>query len=360
MKILHITNTLEEGGLETFLYELLPFLKNNSIDVELLVLDKNKVKLKPLFEEKGIKVFIGKYSWIYNPLNIFLIIKYLKQYDAIHVHLFPTQYFAAIAKLLTFKVPIMITTEHSSYNRRRSMAWLRLIETYIYKQYRYITTVSFEAKNCLDKWAKTFNKTYAIYNGINLEQYYNALPYPRQKLGFKDDDKLILMVARFFSQKDHLTPIKALALLASNVHLIYVGSGDTIDFYKEKAKEYGVEDRAHFLGRRSDIPELAKMCDVGILASNFEGFGLSTLEIMAAGKPVVVSDIDGIRELVNGYGILFENYNEKDLANKLTKLLEDTSYYQEILTKCLMRSQYFTSKKMCQKYIQFYKQVLNL
>ncbi|WP_293713928.1 glycosyltransferase [uncultured Parabacteroides sp.] len=353
MKILHITNTLEEGGLETFLYELLPLLKNNNIDVELLVLDKNKVKLKPIFEEKGIKIHTGKFNCIYNPLNIFIIRKYLKKYDIIHIHLFPTQYFAAIAKLLIFKVPIMITTEHSSYNRRRSKYWLRLIETFIYKQYRYITTVSFEAKNCLDKWAKTSNKTYAIYNGINLNQYHNASPHPRQNLGFTNDDKLILMVARFFSQKDHLTPIKALSLTPFNTHLLYVGSGDTVDFYKEKAKEYGVADRIHFLGRRSDIPELAKMCNIGLLASNYEGFGLSTLEIMAAGKPVIVSDIDGIRELVKGYGLLFKNYDINDLAEKITSL-NDPIYYESIRIQCLKRSKDFDISKTVQQYIKLY------
>lgn len=71
MKILHITNRLSEGGVESFLLNLLPQLKVNGHEVELLVLNKEAISMKTIFEDRGIKVYVGRYANLYNPLNIF-------------------------------------------------------------------------------------------------------------------------------------------------------------------------------------------------------------------------------------------------------------------------------------------------
>ena len=62
MKILHITNSLSEGGVESFLLNLLPRLREKGYAVELLVLNRNSVSMKKVFEDNGIKVNIGKYN----------------------------------------------------------------------------------------------------------------------------------------------------------------------------------------------------------------------------------------------------------------------------------------------------------
>ncbi|GAB7214430.1 hypothetical protein [Dickeya oryzae] len=72
MKILHVTNRLSEGGVETFLKLFLPELKKNGHEIDLLVLDKDEVKLKKTFELNGINVFVSKWSGCYNPLHFFL------------------------------------------------------------------------------------------------------------------------------------------------------------------------------------------------------------------------------------------------------------------------------------------------
>ena len=87
MKILHITNSLSEGGVESFLLNLLPRLREKGYAVELLVLNRNSVSMKKVFEDNGIKVNIGKYNNLYNPFNVFVLRKYLTYYDIIHVHL---------------------------------------------------------------------------------------------------------------------------------------------------------------------------------------------------------------------------------------------------------------------------------
>lgn len=358
MKILHVTNTLQEGGVETFLETLLPGIRHAGHQVEVLVLTKGKDRLAEQFEKVGIKVFRGKFRWVYNPLNIFVIWYYIRQYDIIHVHLFPTQYFAAVARLFRPRRIKFVTTEHSAYNKRRSRRYLRLLECQVYMRYDRIVTVSHEAKASLDQWVGMAGKTSVIYNGIALKVFQDAEAFSKHEFGWPANVKVVMMIARFFPQKDHVTPIKAMLYLPEEVHLVYVGSGETLEEHKQIAQSLHLEGRVHFLGNRTDIPRLAKMCDVGLLASNFEGFGLSTLEVMAAGKPVVVSDIDGVRELVQNYGLLFRNYDEHDLAGQIKKLLDDKSYYDEIAVKCRKRSEFFSSAKMIGQYLELYRLLL--
>lgn len=358
MKILHVTNTLQEGGVETFLQTLLPGIRHAGHQVEVLVLTKGKDRLAEQFEKVGIKVYRGKFRWVYNPLNIFVIWYYIRQYDIIHVHLFPTQYFAAIVRLFSSSRIKFVTTEHSLHNKRRSYKMLRRLEGWIYNQYDRIGTVSEGAKSALDRWVNLGERASVIYNGICLDSFYKSDVCDRGVFGLNRDDKIVMMIARFYFPKDHATPIKALQLLPDYVHLIYVGSGESLEFYRQLAQSLQVDNRVHFLGKRSDIPELLNMCDVGILASDYEGFGLSALEVMAAGKPVVVSDIDGVRELVQNYGLLFRNYDEHDLAGQIKKLLDDKSYYDEIAVKCRKRSEFFSSAKMVGQYLELYRLLL--
>ena len=168
----------------------------------------------------------------------------------------------------------------------------------------------------------------------------------------------VIMVARFFSPKDHLTPVRAIALLPEKYHLFYVGSGDTARC-REEVNRCSVGHRVHFLGRRADIPRLAKASDIGVLASFYEGFGLSTVEIMAAGRPVIVSDIDGIREVVEGAGLLFENGNERDLAEKIRYLTEHPAVYEEVACRCEQRSLDFNIDTTVKEYTTLYTNLIN-
>ena len=99
MKILHVTNTLSEGGVESFLLQLLSQLVQHGCEVDVLVLNKNKTALRPEFEKYGIRVFSGQTGSPYSPVNICRIRKYMTDYDIVHVHLWPAQLWVAVASL---------------------------------------------------------------------------------------------------------------------------------------------------------------------------------------------------------------------------------------------------------------------
>ena len=111
------------------------------------------------------------------------------------------------------------------------------------------------------------------------------------------------MVARFSEQKDQPTLIKAIKELPENVHLLLIGEGTLKQKNENLAKEIGVSDKVHFLGFRNDVERILKTVDIVVLSSNWEGFGLAAAEGMAAGKPVIASKVEGLREIVDGYGL---------------------------------------------------------
>jgi len=98
---------------------------------------------------------------------------------------------------------------------------------------------------------------------------------------------------------------------------------------KRLAISMGVAERVRFLGRVSDerLPEVYAACDVFALpsVSRLEAFGIVALEAMSTGKPVIVADIPGVREMIEDGrdGLLADPMNPRDLAEKIRRLLSD-------------------------------------
>lgn len=166
------------------------------------------------------------------------------------------------------------------------------------------------------------------------------------------------MISRFAPAKDQKTVIKAISLLEDSIHLIFVGDGETINICKQYAKDLNVENRVHFLGTRSDIPELIAQCEIGVQSSHWEGFGLTAVEMMAGGLPVIASNVNGLKQVVEDAGLLFETGNAIELKNYINKLLEDKAYYNKISVACKERSIQYSITNMAEKYMLLYNNIL--
>ncbi len=109
-----------------------------------------------------------------------------------------------------------------------------------------------------------------------------------------------------------------------------VGGGDSAARLKGLASSLGLEEKVDFAGRvaESEKPEYFAACDVLVLpsVSRLEAFGIAALEAMACGKPVVVSDVPGVREVITDgvEGLLAEPMSPEDIARKIDRLLENS------------------------------------
>lgn len=360
MRILHIIDSMGLGGAQSLLTDLVPAQKELGHEVRILQLVESKNSLLlDRAQAAGIEILTAsKRLSIYNPLMIFRILPYLKKYDVINVHLFPANYWVGLAHLLSFcSVPIVYTV-HSSGGHKRANLLLKKIEKYLYRlSYSQIIACSEIASA---KFQELFPnvKVCTVPNGINISRFAKAEPYSKKELIGVDDCIVVSMVSRFASMKRQDVIVQAIAKLPSKYHAVFVGSDEGfMNKVKEIAISENVLDRVHFLGARSDINRILKTSDIIVLASNFEGLSLSSIEAMAAGKPFLVSNADGLREVVKGVSETFENDNPESLSLLLKNLIDDEEIYKNVSTNCYIRAMEYDISKTASNYIATYNKI---
>ena len=118
-------------------------------------------------------------------------------------------------------------------------------------------------------------------------------------------------------------------------------------------------DRVRFLGLRTDIPNVLKAADIICMSSHWEGLSLSNVEGMSGGKPFIASDVNGLREVTKGYGLLFPHEDDKALAETIERLQQDADYYKTTAERCLLRARQFDIGKMVAGYEAVYHKILS-
>ena len=361
MRVLHIINNLNIGGAEKLLVETLPLYESFGVQVEVLLLTKVDSPFVSVIEEsfKG-NIYYSGLNSVCNPYQILKIKDFIQQgnYDVVHAHLFPTLYWVSLAKTFwSIKTPVVFT-EHSTHNKRLDKFVFRAIDRCIYRKYQKILAITPQVKQVLvQKLNISPEKVEVVYNGVEVDKYKQAIAYGEGTF-FEKEAIILMQVSRFQAAKDQKTVIRALALLPQKYKLLLVGDGETKIECENLVQALSLQERVQFLGSRVDIPKLLKTATVVIQSSHWEGFGLVAVEAMAAGKPIIASDVVGLRDIVSGYGLLFQKGNESQLAKEI-ETLEDEKYYKEIADKCAERAEDFHITKMIKNNIAVYQQVMN-
>ena len=273
------------------------------------------------------------------------------------MHLVHAQYWTRMARLLdNNKNRKYLTTEHSTSNRRRSNKILGLIDKFIFNGYDEIVSISHATENSLYEWIGGEKEKYAIIpNGIDLSIFENSVPVSKDEIGVEKEDIVLMMVSRFHQSKNQKEAAEALEYLPEKYKMIFVGDGVLEEDVKNHVKEKKLESRVKFLGKRKDIPKLLKTADIIIQFSFFEGFGMTAVEGMASGKPVIASDVPGLADVVEGGGIICPN-DSKELA-KIILSLEDKKLYNRTAEMCLEKSKKYSIENSAEEYIKLYKKI---
>lgn len=361
MRILHVIPQLWRGnGAAKLVKDLVDYQISHGNLVAVVSLSVMSPSYEKDLKELGCEVIYlenRRYS-LYNPKFFFQLRKIIKEFDIVHVHLFPALYWVALAKFFSSASCKLILTEHSTFNNRQSFRILKPIERFIYSKYDAIVAISEGVYKYFKSYLGDCYKWHVINNGIKVNDIQQSPIIDREKLNIPHCAKLIVQVAKFNLQKDQETLIKALAILPNDFYVVFVGEGPLLAKHKELVQNIHLSDRAIFLGLRNDIPSLLRTSDIVVMSSHFEGFGLAAVEGMAAGKPVVASDVEGLKDIVANAGILFTPKNEVELASCILKLMNDKDYYNMIADKCKQRSLCFNSDIMAESYVQLYNEKL--
>lgn len=364
LRILTIITSLRLGGAERLVADMLPRFRNRGHSVELLLFDGTRTPLYDSLEQQGITIHSfghGAFQ-MWNPLHLFRLKKFLKRerFDIVHTHNTSCQLLTAMAA--GKDAPVLVTTEHNTFNRRRNWRWYDTIDRRMYSRYRHVFCVGAETeRNLLQKLGSGGNRpsTSVTLNGIDLGRFFNAAPNESLLEDADKGKRIVLMVAAFREQKDHPTLLRAMQHLPEEYRLWLVGDWVLRPAREKLASELGIRDRVRFWGNRSDIPAIMAMSDVVVLSSHYEGMSLASIEGMASGKPFIASDVEGLHDTVEGAGLLFPHGDHERLAEMIREVCENRELHDSVVQRCRERAGCFDIEHTVDEYENIYNNVFS-
>lgn len=326
IKVLEVINSLKIGGAEILLRNfVIEAKKNNQYTVDVCTLyATNDVKNIEEIKKKNVRIWSLDLKNKYGLSNVGKIKKIIERgnYDIIHVHLFPASAFIALSSLFLPNNIRYIFTEHSTFNRRRTIKIFKIVDGFIYSRYSKIICSSGQVQNSLIKWIpKNKEKTEVLNNGTPI----HSKPVVDQIIKNYD----VLFVGRLVHQKGIRFLLEAVSILQNkykkSIKVAIVGGGPLEKELKKMCEKLKITHSVKFLGFRRDIDQLMKSSKVFVLPSCWEGFGIVIIEAMKNRLPIVATNIGGIPEIItNGKeGVLVPRENPEILASSINHLLED-------------------------------------
>lgn len=362
MKILQVITSLRTGGAERLVVDLAKQMKQAGNEVEILLFDGTQTPLKTEAEVAGLSVRALSNGWhaMRNPLLFFILLRELRKnrYDVIHAHNTSCQLLLAVASY--FQNLNIVTTEHNTDNRRRRWRGYRNVDQRMYGRYCRVVCVGEETRRALATWlgrSELTKRLTVIPNGIDVSKFEGAIPAEDI---MSHEGRKITMISAFRPQKDHPTLIRALSNLPEDYRLFLAGGSETDEDRKyqndceQLVLELDLGERVRFLGIRSDVPQLLAAADAVVLSTAYEGMSLSLLEAMAAGRPLIASDVPGVHDLVSGAGLLFPFGDDRRLAELIRQVCEDPSFAAEVGAKCRARAADYDVAETARRYLQEY------
>jgi glycosyltransferase involved in cell wall biosynthesis len=187
----------------------------------------------------------------------------------------------------------------------------------------------------------------------------------RQKLGIPSDAVFIVCASRLEPEKDLMTLLEAMPLLAASppVKLVIAGAGAMEAELQAKIRDWQLTDCCTLLGFRRDVLSLINASDIFVLPSQVEGFGLVFLEAMSMGRPVIAAAAGGPLEIVQEgtTGLLFAPGNPASLAAAMQKLIDDANARAEMGRNGRERfEEHFTADRMGMQTLEVYERTLGI
>jgi glycosyltransferase involved in cell wall biosynthesis len=330
LKIFHLTGSLSIGGAQRLLVGLVQNLDRERFAIHVYSFGKHReVSFLPDFEMmEDIELTVNPSQSFYNPKALLNILRYLRKYkpDLIQTHMIDADILGRIAgKILS--IPVLSTLQNDPQNYDSHRFDRRILARITA---RYLTTHSVAVSNhirnlFIEKWKLAPDKLTTIYNAVSL-QLYKHIPLPPAEE--QKEEIIISNIASLTQQKAQNILLEAAAIVLEKypkIRFMIVGRGALDAQLKKQAAEMGLTEQVVFTGVRRDIPEILAKTDIFTLSSLWEGLPLAAIEAMAAGRPVVVTNVGGNKELVKDgkTGLVIPAGNVDALAQAYIQLIEN-------------------------------------
>ena len=372
MRILQITSTFfpVDGGQERVVYEISKRLVKQGHRVDILttnLLCKEKVKNKEKID--GINVirlkndfYLGGYGFSKEAMS--WLEKNWKNYAVVHSHGYNRFLSEFSVWALGGKLPV-IFTPHGFIHTKRNYFFKVIHDITLGKWIRKADRLTALTKLDFIDYKKlgiSKEKVIEIPNGVDVKEFSKGTKKEVDKFKKKYGlSKTVLFVGRIHESKGLQYVIEAIKNIDCKLLII----GEDAGYKKElerKIRDIGIGDKVIFMGHLEDKDKIAAYhsCDLFVLFSEWEGFGITVIESMAAGKPVIVSDRGSLPFLVGngkeGFIVPFKDID--NLKKRMKFLLEENKISKQIGLKGLKKSRKYDWKNIVNNYLKAYKSAI--
>lgn len=369
MRILHIIPTLDRGGAEKQLALLAAGLPRDEFDVHVACLTRGGPREAEL-RDAGIPVTIIGKRFKFDPSAYGRLLSHVRavQPDIVHTWLFAANAYGRRAAIAA-GVKTIIAGERSVDPWKQWWHWL--IDRRLARRTDRIVTNSTGVRDFYAAHGIASDKFTIIPNGIEVASANTVSDSARaqlraellRELNLPSDARLIVAVGRLWPQKNYKHLLWAMCVLKEirrDMHLLVVGEGPQRWRLERFRRQVQIEEHVHLLGERSDVPRLLAAAEIFASASQYEGQPNAMMEAMAAGLPVVASDIAGHRDLVvpEATGYLLPPGDRVGIARWMNVLLDDRALAMKLGVAGRARMQNeFSNATMINRYAELYRKL---
>jgi glycosyltransferase involved in cell wall biosynthesis len=365
-RVLLLIKGLGRGGAEQLLVSAAPHLDRKRFDYEVAYLRSDKDALVGELQAAGLPVscLYGDRTLDWMPRLRRLVRE--RSIDIVHCHS-PYAAIGARVGLRGRRRPRIVYTEHGVWDfYRPATYWGNLltfagndhvfaVSAYMRSSIRYPRALRFLRMPPVE----------ILYQGLDLSavEHWPSSDGVREELGIPEDAPVVGTIANFRTQKRHNVLLRAAVLVRRaipDVRFVLVGVGPLEAQIRRQARELDLDGTVVFAGRREDAPRVAASFDVFALPSGWEGLSIALLEAMTIGKPLVVTRVGGITELVrhNREGLLVHPDDHSDLADGIVTLLTDRMLADRLGEGARRRAAHFDIRKAVRRQEEVYGQLL--
>ena len=369
--ILIVINQLGCGGTELQLAKTLPALLDKNLDVSVFsfrgvgeagrILNTNGIKIS--FPPKSHFHFIQIISTVFS-----LILQIRRDRPAIVHFYLPEAYLVGGVVTLFFPNIKCIMSRRSLALYQHNKLLVAWIEKKLHKRMKAILANSNAIAEELIEEGANDDQLFIIKNGIDCSGHSTRKSVTlRNTFNATDETLIIVYVANLIPYKGHADLIRALHTINDKLQCDWalLCAGRETEYGRELrrlAAELGFANRVHWLGQRDDIPTLLSNSDIGVCPSHQEGFSNFVLEGMAAGLPIIVTDVGGNPEaVIDGVtGKIVPKESPKQLGIAILELANNSIRRREMGKAGKTRvCEEFSLDKTINAYEVFYKALLS-
>lgn len=327
INVLHLCESSDTGGAESVLIALVESLDKGRFRSTVCLLKEGW--LSEQLERRGIDTAIIPQPRSLDIAWLWQLYKLLgdRKIHVMHSHEFATNVYASLISAIT-QIPVVATAHGKNYYAEKLRR--RLAYRFVAWQATMVAVSCDLREFLVQRVGIPRGHVRVVHNGIDLSLFkqHEHDGSIRKEFCIGEKQPIVGAIGNLFLVKGQTYLLRASKIVAKEypgLVVLIAGDGDQATALRAEAVSLGIADNVKFLGFRSDVPSLLQAMDVFVLPSLSEGLPLSVLEALAYKKPVVVTNVGGVGEIVTDgvNGLMVPSEDPEALAEKILNLLND-------------------------------------